>query len=278
MIMFKVSVIIPCFNQAQFLDECIDSVLNQTVQDFEIIVVDDGSTSAETIAILDKLDKPKTKIIRKKNGGLVSARNAGIEIATGKYILPLDCDDKIAPTLLEKCSKYLDAHDDCGICGGLTELFGSKNGVWDLPKYSWPQILLGNRLVATNMFRRDDWVAVGGYNPNMTHGLEDWDFWLSILEQGRTVFQFDEVLFYYRKHGESMISDLQKRATNRQRMINQIIQNHRDTYDKYPIVVERLTDNLSMRTNVKDFVVRMLCLFIPVANTRHKIKERFRYE
>lgn len=274
----KVSVIIPCFNQAQFLNECIDSVLNQTMQNFEIIVVDDGSDSLASVAILDKLDKPKTKLIRKKNGGLVSARNAGIEIATGKYILPLDCDDKIAPTMLEKCSAYLDEHDECGICGGLTELFGTESGVWDIPKYSWPQILLGNRLVATNMFRRDDWATVGGYNPNMTHGLEDWDFWLSILELGRTVFQFDEVLFFYRKHGESMISDLQKRAVNRQRMINQIIQNHRDTYDKYPVIVERLTNNLSLQTKIKDFAVRVLCLAVPVRDVRHKIKERFRYQ
>lgn len=275
--MVKVSVIIPVFNQAQFLDECVDSVLKQTMQDFEIIVVDDGSCNEESVRILDSFNKPKTIIIRKKNGGLVSARNAGIKVATGKYILPLDCDDKIAPRFLEKCSDYLDANPQCGICGGQTEFFGNQCGVWNLPQYHWPDILLGNCLVATNMFRKTDWKHVGGYNPNMRYGLEDWDFWLSILELGRTVFRFDEVMFFYRKHGESMIADMKKSADKRDQMIQQIILNHAESYNRYPVIVQRLTGRLTITTKIKDFVVRCFCLLVPNQKLRHKIKDKFRY-
>lgn len=271
----KVSVIIPCFNQAEFLEECVNSVLQQTMQDFEIIVVDDGSTDKNTLKILNKFKKPKTVIIKQKNMGLVGARNTGIKHAKGKYILPLDCDDKIAPVFLEKCSNYMDANDNCGICGGLTEFFGDKTGVWDLPKYSFPEFLQGNVLVCTHMFRKADWKKIGGYNPNMKYGLEDWNFWLSVIEMGRTVHQFDEVMFYYRKHGETMVANLSKSTEHHAQMLKQIVENHRQTYARYPKYIYQLTGKKTLKIKIKNFLIRFLCLFIPTRNVRHKIKDFF---
>ena len=268
----KISVIIPCFNQAEFLEESINSVLQQTMDDFEIIVVDDGSDSENSKKILDNLQKPKTKIIRQHNMGLAAARNTGVRNASGKYILPLDSDDKIAPDFLKKCSDYMDKHKNCGICGGLTEFFGEKTGVWDLPKYSFPEILSGNRMVCTHMYRKSDWEKVGGYNKNMLYGLEDWDFWLSIIELGRDVYQFDEVLFYYRKHGETMIHNLSKKRERHVLMLKQIIKNHIQTYNKYPKIKRHL---LHRESATKKFLLRVLCMFIPVRNWRHKIKDCF---
>lgn len=272
----KVSVIIPCFNQAEFLEECVDSVLKQTMTDFEIIVVDDGSTDEKSKEILDAFKKTKTKIIRQQNMGLVGARNTGVKNARGKYILPLDCDDKISPNFLEKCSKYMDENKNCGICGGLTEFFGSKTGVWDLPKYSFPEILLGNRMVCTHMYRKTDWEKVGGYNPNMKYGLEDWDFWLSIIELGHDVHQFDEVLFYYRKHGNTMIHNLSKQQERHIQMLEQVVENHKKTYDKYPEIKTKLLNKVySKNSKFKNFLLRILCLLVPVKNWRHKIKDFF---
>jgi hypothetical protein len=91
----EVSVIIPCYNQGQYLHEAIDSVLAQTFTDLEIIVVDDGSTDPATREILDTLNRTNTWLLRRKNGGLAAARNSGISTASGRYILPLDCDDRI---------------------------------------------------------------------------------------------------------------------------------------------------------------------------------------
>ena len=97
-----VSVVIPCYNQGQYLDEAVESVISQTYQDFEIIIINDGSNDLETIEILKNYQKPKTRIIHTENQGVIAARNRAIEAAQGKYILPLDADDKIGNTYLEE--------------------------------------------------------------------------------------------------------------------------------------------------------------------------------
>src|SRR5437879_507126 len=92
-----VSVIIPCFNQGATLDEAVASVLNQTFTDFEIVIVNDGSTDPFTSELLANYHRPRTRVITTANGGLAAARNTAIRNSRGKYILPLDADDRIAP-------------------------------------------------------------------------------------------------------------------------------------------------------------------------------------
>ena len=92
--MMKVSVIIPCYNQGQYIEEAVKSVLAQTYQNFEIIIVNDGSTDEFTNKLLSDYDKQKTKVLHTDNQGLASARNNGIKVAKGKYILPLDADER----------------------------------------------------------------------------------------------------------------------------------------------------------------------------------------
>ncbi|MGI8668594.1 MAG: glycosyltransferase family 2 protein, partial [Aridibacter sp.] len=103
-----VSVIIPAYNAEQFISQTIESVLGQTLKDFEIVVVDDGSTD-ETAGIAESYGAP-VRCIRKTNGGVSRARNTGIEHAVGKYIAFLDADDLWEPTKLEKQVALLDAN------------------------------------------------------------------------------------------------------------------------------------------------------------------------
>ncbi|GAJ13471.1 unnamed protein product, partial [marine sediment metagenome] len=101
----KISVIITCYNYARFLPEAVESVIRQTCQDFEIIIVNDGSTdnSKETAKTLtEKYPKHQTRLINESNKGLATARNVGIGKARGRYILPLDADDKLHPQALRK--------------------------------------------------------------------------------------------------------------------------------------------------------------------------------
>jgi glycosyltransferase involved in cell wall biosynthesis len=100
--MSKVSVIMPCYNQGQYIDEAVDSVLTQTYQNYEIIIVNDGSTDEFTNEKLKNYNKPKTQVIHTANQGLSAARNNGIHASNGEFILPLDADDKIANTYLER--------------------------------------------------------------------------------------------------------------------------------------------------------------------------------
>lgn len=229
----KVSVIIPCYNHGAYLDEAVQSVLDQTYEDYEIIIVNDGSTDQETNRKLNDYNRPKTKVLQTDNQGLPSARNNGIKISNGDYILPLDADDRIGKTYLEDAIQILDTQPDKGIIYCEAEFFGDKTGKWQLPAYSLQDILLLNMIFSCAMFRRTDWEKVGGYNPNMAYGYEDWDFWLSLLELGRTVHKIEKVLFFYRFNKNSMIHNLGGERKKVVQMLAQGYLNHRRFYETH---------------------------------------------
>jgi glycosyltransferase involved in cell wall biosynthesis len=225
----KVSVIVPCYNQGQFLDDAVNSVLSQTYSDFEIIVVNDGSTEQDTIRVLETYNKPKTRVIHTANQGLAAARNNGIREARGVYILPLDADDKICPTYMEKAVRALDDEKNVGIVYCEANFFGDKTGKWELPPCEFPSILMCNVIFSAAFFRRSDWAAVGGYNPAMLYGWEDYDLWLSLLELGRDVRQIPETLFHYRTRSGSMVKTMQ--PEHYVYSFVQLFKNHRDLYE-----------------------------------------------
>lgn len=224
----EVSVIIPCYNQGPFLDEAVESVLSQTFQDFEIIIVNDGSTEAGTIKLLRAYPKPKTQVIHTSNQGLSAARNNGIKAAQGKYILPLDADDRIESTYLEKAVAILNANNNIGIVYCKAILFGEMSGEWNLKSYNLPDMLLNNLIFCSGFFRRSDWAKTKGYDPKMVYGWEDYDLWLSLIELGREVYCIPEPLFFYRRTSGSMVS-----VMSREQYIYshaQIFRNHQQLY------------------------------------------------
>ena len=198
-----VSVIMPCFNQGQFIEEAVESIIAQTFTPVEIIIINDGSTDIETVRLLNHYQKPNVSVIHTENRGPSAARNVGIHQAKGQYILPVDADDRIAPTYLEKAVPILASQPEIGIVYTQAELFGAKTGSFDLPPYQFPDILLGNMIFNSSLYRKADWGKVGGYNENMVCGWEDYDFWLSILELGKDVFRIPEVLYYHREVANS---------------------------------------------------------------------------
>ncbi len=147
-------------------------------------------------------------MIRTTNQGLVHARNNGIRESAGEYILPLDADDRIGASYLEKAVEVLDSRPEIGIVYCEAELFGARTGKWDLPGYEFPAILIQNMIFCSGFFRRADWEAVNGYNPNMIYGFEDHDFWLSLIELGRDVYRIPETLFFYRQTPGSMLDSI----------------------------------------------------------------------
>lgn len=242
----KVSVIIPCFNLGEFLCEAIDSVFAQTFQDFEIIVVNDGSTDSETNKIIESLSAAKIKVISTTNQGLSAARNNGISEAAGEYILPLDADDKIAFDYLEKAVKILDQHENIGIVYCKAEFFGEENFEWDLPDFELSRMLIDNLIFCSAFFRRKDWKAVGGYRLSMIYGWEDYDFWLSLIEIEREVYRIPEILFFYRSRADSM-ANLMSRE-NLFYSYKQIVENHKILYLNN---IEYLFKNIySLRDNI----------------------------
>lgn len=184
--------------------EAIDSAKSQTYQDLEIIVVDDGSTHPITQKAIRDISDPEVRIISQKNLGLAAARNTGIRAATGKYILPLDSDDRIAPTYVEKAVGILDTQPEVGLVYCLVDLFGEKQGLWEVAPYSFPEILIEPQIFASALYRKSDWEEVGGYKSDMIYGWEDYEFWLSLIEKGLKVHRIQEVLFFYRQSEGSM--------------------------------------------------------------------------
>ncbi|MEN8190054.1 MAG: glycosyltransferase [Thermodesulfobacteriota bacterium] len=226
--MARVSVIIPCYNQGHFLDEAVDSVLAQTFADFEIIVVNDGSTDSATNELLSGYDRPKTRVLTTENCGLAQARNNGINEASGEYILPLDADDKIGPGYLEEAVSLLDGDPLVGIVYCRAQLFGAVETEWHLPDFSEAEMMYDNVIFCSALFRRSDWADVGGYSGEMVYGWEDYDFWLSLLERGRLVRRIDEILFFYRVASDSMVRS--KERWQKVEMFKRIFRRHKDFY------------------------------------------------
>jgi glycosyltransferase involved in cell wall biosynthesis len=223
-----VSIVIPCYNQGIYLDEAVDSALAQTHPDVEIIIVNDGSTDSFTNELLANYKRPKTKVIITKNNGLAEARNVAIRNAKGKYILPLDADDIIAPEYCEKALRVIESDPKIGIVHGETQNFGANTNMRKDPPYSLEAMLRRNIILCSSLYRRDDWEKVGGYNKNMKYGGEDWDFWLSIIELGRDVYKIPETMFYYRIRPGSMARSIDEEKFRELR--KQVYLNHLELY------------------------------------------------
>jgi glycosyltransferase involved in cell wall biosynthesis len=212
----KVSVIIPCYNHAQFLPEAVESVVKQTFRDWECIIVNDGSpdnTSGIARELIAKYHDKKIILLEKKNGGLADARNFGIEHSTGDYILPLDADDKMYPEMLRKTVAILDAHPETAIaCTHLMRLNDEtgESSLITYRDYAPEEILLYDCYAYCSLYRREVWQAVGGYNTNMVWGYEDWDFWVGTFEKGFFAKRVPEPLCVYRSKETSMVTEASK--------------------------------------------------------------------
>lgn len=203
----KVSIIIPCYNLGIYLDRAIQSVMEQTFTDWELIVIDDGSTEPETKKVLEQINYPKTKLIRTTNQGLPVARNTAIKQAKGEYIACLDADDYYAPTFLEKTVAVLDEDGDhkFGVVTTWIQTYGVKNEVWQTSGYDPVLLATRNVLHVASLFRRECWEKVKGYSESLKIGYQDWDFWIKIVAAGYAWECIEEPLFHYQVREKSMV-------------------------------------------------------------------------
>jgi glycosyltransferase involved in cell wall biosynthesis len=232
----KISVITACYNHGRFINEMIESVLKQTFEDFEIIIVNDGSTD-DTAEILNNITSKKVKILQTRNQGPAHARNIAIRHATAPLIMNLDADDKIAADLLEKANNIFTMNPNIGIVYCDAECFGAKSGKFEIGEYSLETMLFDNKITSLSFFRKEDWQEVGGYSDDLIYGLEDWDFWLLIIELGREVVKIPEKLVYYRTYKNLQESRSGRRKNDRLKLIESqiiIFHRHEKLYSAYP--------------------------------------------
>ncbi|KAA9036392.1 glycosyltransferase family 2 protein [Ginsengibacter hankyongi] len=243
-----VSVIVPCYNYAHFLREALDSVMAQGYQNWECIIVNDGSPdNTEEVALEYCKKDQRIKYFCKENGGHSSARNFGIKNSLGKYILPLDPDDKIANYFLEQAANVLDNNPTVKIVCFETQLFGESNQIIKMPDYDLRSLLIVNYLVNTCMYRKKDFEQTKGYDESML-GFEDWNLWINILKSGGSVIELPSIGYYYRKKDVSVFNLFLKDKKRVFRDLLTLYNNHVDVYEKYfdsPITL--IQENEKMR-------------------------------
>ena len=193
------SIVIACYNDANYIEQAVTSALNQTYSNKEVIIVDDGSNS-ETKAVLKKLESKITILLTQENQGQSIARNNGIRQATGKYILNLDADDFFETSFCEKAIHKLEEDEKIVIVTCNVSRF-NKNGLIDVfyPDGGFiNNFLLTNCAMGSAMFKKSDWNEVNGYDENMRKGFEDWEFYIRLVKDGGVAYVIPELLFNYR--------------------------------------------------------------------------------
>lgn len=228
-----ISIITPCYNQGQFLKETVASVINQSYLNWEMIIVDDGSTD-DTAVIANECKEQDSRItfMSQTNQGVSVARNNGVKVSKGKYILPLDGDDTIETNYIQRAVEYLEEHPECIVFYCLANKFGKENGPWDVMYTDYKSLLLGNAIFCSSIFRRTDFDRIGGYDESFVFGYEDWEFYIRLLAIGGYVYQDKARMFNYRIKDKNISHDALAQK-NVERIFNDIYKKHFDIYTKF---------------------------------------------
>lgn len=225
-----ISVVIPCYNQAEYLPETLDSLIAQSYSNWEGIIVNDGSPDNTEEVALSYLEKDKRlKYVVKENGGLSSARNYGIECALGEFILPLDSDDIIKPDYIEKAIEAFEKNPRLKLVYCLGYCFGVTTGLWDLVYKDYESLLVRNSIFCSAIYRKSDWKQINGYDEQMRKGFEDWEFFIRLLNEDSMVYQIPIPLFYYRTKAVSMVTATRAKEV-RMDLEEYIYAKHKDKY------------------------------------------------
>ncbi|HEV7333530.1 MAG TPA: glycosyltransferase family A protein [Flavisolibacter sp.] len=223
-----ISVVIPCYNDGQYLPETIAKLSLQTYQNFEIIVVNDGSTDQLTLNVLDDLSKKNILVLHKENGRMSSARNYGVQHANGTIIAALDADDYFHPSFFEKALAVLASEPQTAVVSSYIQLFGAYKKTSKPRGGNEYNFLFSNQCPACAIVRKSCWDEVGGYDEAMKYGYEDWEFYIRITQQGGLVHIIPEKLLFYRQTQKSVHKN--DTLTHRRELIDYIVTKHKDWY------------------------------------------------
>ena len=231
-----VSIIVPCYKQAHFLNESLQSVFEQTYSNWECIIVNDGSPDDTDLKAFEWCTKDKRfSYLYKENGGLPSARNAGVKKSKGEFIVALDADDILHPDFLAQLVPELQANDNLAIVSCYRYFFtkNKSNIINEYKAYgsTYRDLMFENKLMPSSMFRKKCWEEVGGYDESMIKGFEDWEFWISITKRGWEFKFVEAFLFYYRKAKKSMLVDTLNHHTESN--MEYIFRKHKELYMNY---------------------------------------------
>jgi glycosyltransferase involved in cell wall biosynthesis len=203
------SIVIPCHDDGAFLPEAVESAERSAPESAELVVVNDGSRDERTLAELAALRRAGYRVIDQGNAGLAAARNRGIAASRGRYLLPLDADNRLLPGFAAAAIGVLESDPAVGIVYGDRVEFGERSGRVQVPEFDLDSLLRANFIDACAVLRREVWEGCGGYDGAMpAMGWEDWDLWLAAAERGWAFHRLPAPTFDYRVRPGSMASRL----------------------------------------------------------------------
>lgn len=244
----RVSVVIPCYDSAAYIEQTVVSVLEQGLDDCEIVLVDDGSRD-DTVAVIRELMRRSPSraihLIEQANSGQAAARNAAIGAARGRFILPLDSDDLIADGMLAYCADRLDADPGLELIYGDREDFGDLVGVHVSGRFELDRLKYFNQLPYCGLYRRSLWERIGGYRVNVS-GFDDWCFWIAAAAAGARAEHVPRVLMRHRRRRSSQMWSLLDRY---EMIYSQIVLNNAACYSRGEVEAagRHLRENLPSR-------------------------------
>jgi glycosyltransferase involved in cell wall biosynthesis len=215
-----ISIILPVYNAAAYIEKTITSLLNQTFTDFELLIIDDGSTD-NTIAVIKKFTDDRIKlIVNDKNLGLIKTLNKATALSKGRYIARMDADDIALPERLLLQKEFLDTHPDVSVVAGWINFIdeaGNETGVWDLDRRTnttstiEKSLLRENCIAHPTVMIRTVVLQKFLYNEKQLH-IEDYDLWLRLIASGHNIAKVQQLVLQYRVHTASItMSKLRKR-------------------------------------------------------------------
>jgi glycosyltransferase involved in cell wall biosynthesis len=203
----RVTAVIPHYNLGGYLRAAVESVLEADWPDKEVIVVDDGSTDPESAAAVDRLVQmhgEKVRVLRQPNGGLASARNAGVKAATGEFILLLDADDRIEPGFVGKAVDVLHRFDNVHIVYSWERYMDASSDIFPCWNFDFPYLLGHNMTCPISVLYRQSYLGIGGSKPEMEYNFEDFELWINMARNGMGGVSLVEPLSLYRIRMDGM--------------------------------------------------------------------------
>lgn len=253
----KVSIIIACFNDDKYIEQSINSAYNQTWENKEIIVIDDGSND-ETKKVLGSLQPKIDVLITQENLGVSKARNNGIDKATGEYLLILDSDDYFELDFIEKALPIIRTNSRIKIVTCYARWFWDKYDFQiHIPKgEGLENFLISNSAIGNSFFRKSDFLKIGGYDEDLVSGYEDWELFIRLHKSGGYTFVIPEVLFHYRKKNNSRSYNANKKKYE---LLEYIYLKHADLYkNHFKIFIQEWLDSVKKSEAFKQQVMESI--------------------
>ena len=200
----RVAVVVPCFDDGATVREAVESLAGE--EPHELVVVDDGSTDAATLRVLEELEAGGVRVVHQENGGLSAARMAGVRATGAPYVFPLDADDLVVPGALGALADALDGNAEARLSWGDVEIFGDFEGrVAGARSFDPWQLTYVSEIPVASLVRRDALLEAGGWQ---LRGYEDWDLWMAFAELGWAGVYVRRPVIRHRQHGRRLAGSM----------------------------------------------------------------------